>query len=121
MIQINAKSYIEACEILKDNLAPFVDDGWKCTKAAALVDGWKNVYCLQKGDQERILEFDLKGSLPYLDILLFTTMSMGLANDLSLIDDFKKRTSASGKGNVSVILLIIFLVGLVWMFSTCSH
>jgi hypothetical protein len=121
MIQINAKSYMDACEILKDNLAPYIDAGWKCTKAEALVDGWKNVYCLKKEDQERILEFDLKESLPYLDILLFTTVSMGLAHDLSLIDDFKKRTSSSGKGKISGILILIVLIGLLWMFSKCSY
>ena len=77
LIRISAKSEIEACEKIHMHLAPHFDQGWVAVKGFALIDGWKNQYVLKRGTDTRVLDFDLRTSLPFFTSTLnFTLTSM---------------------------------------------
>jgi hypothetical protein len=64
MIEIDEANANRAMLKIYEHLKPYLDDGWKGGNVFALVDGWKNVYNLSRGNDTLTLEFDLKKTLP---------------------------------------------------------
>jgi hypothetical protein len=59
LIEITATSARQACEIISSHVTPFLEQGWKVEQGFVLSDGWKNSCTLQRGNEQRTMDFDL--------------------------------------------------------------
>lgn len=81
IIEINAKSAKDAALQIAQYLKQARADGWTTGKAFALIDGWRNEYQIEKGDQKSILTFDMRPTLKNVPSNEVTIMTMIAAVD----------------------------------------
>jgi hypothetical protein len=76
IIQIDAKSGKDAALQIVQHLNQARADGWTTGKAFALIDGWRNEYQIEKGNQKSILAFDMRPALKNVPSYEITMMTM---------------------------------------------
>jgi hypothetical protein len=117
MIEIDEANANRAMLKIYEHLKPYLDDGWKGGHAFALVDGWKNVYNLSRGDDTLTLEFDLKKTLPRMprpagsiidaEHIKLTAISCLLTSDnaAEIVERIKEKETPS-RGCMALLLLL---------------
>jgi hypothetical protein len=93
IIEITAKSAKEAALQIVQYLNQARADGWTTGNAFALIDGWRNEYQIEKGDQKSVLKFDMRPTLKNVPSHQITMMTMVAAAD---DPDIEKKLSQLG-------------------------
>jgi hypothetical protein len=63
LIEVRAKSAVEAARIIGGHLRAAEAQGWKLGCAEALVNKWRNEYELTKGNEKTVMQFDMRPCL----------------------------------------------------------
>ncbi len=91
-----ARNIDEVCTSMAQQIDKLEKQGWKCEKAYALVEGYRNEYELARDGDKMKLCFDLKAVLPQLKpVMVFTIASMSLAMAGGAMQNLERNLEAS--------------------------
>ena len=63
LIEVRAKTAVEAARIIAGHLRAAEAQGWTLGPAEVLVDNWRNEYHLTKGNKKTVMQFDMRPCL----------------------------------------------------------